>query len=146
MVVVILAALVGALVASASADDSARGQAEMVPLIFFGPPASVGRVHISPAGEPYRNRGNVLETATGIWCTGHACIRQFPTGTVVTLRGEAKRKIARLVFDTAIRSCKGQSVCKFRLTKPTAMKSWFCPKSWSRSKCISSLPGIGGKG
>ena len=102
---VVVAGLVVA-VGSASAARHDGEQAKMVPLLFFGPPASVGRVHISPAGEPYRNRGKVLEAATGIWCNSQACIRQFPAGTVVTLKGEAKRSIERLVFDTSIPACK----------------------------------------
>jgi hypothetical protein len=127
---------------------SSQQEPEMVPLVIFGPPASVGRIHISPAGEPYRNRGNVLETATGIWCNGHACIRQFPRGTVVTLKGEAKTKKPpqRPVFDTNLRNCNGLSVCKVRMTQLVSMKSWFCRKSLTRAQCIRTLPGNNGKG
>jgi hypothetical protein len=133
-----------AAIGSASAV-AAQEQPKMVTLFLFGPPASVGRVHISPPGEA-RKGGNVLKTATGIWCNGQACIRQFPAGTVVTLKGEAKRKDSRLVFDTSVSSCKGQSVCKLRMTQTVGMKSWFCLKSWSQAKCVKSLPGGGGKG
>ena len=122
----------------------------MVPMFLFASPGHVGRVHISPAGEPYRKRRQVLETATGIWCNGQACIRQFPKGTRVTLKAEAKRKDEIMVFDvqfqgtalgTALRRrCQARSTCTFVVTnQATGFATYFCLTSWSYARCKARI-------